>query len=42
MDREGNFDTAEESFQHFIDDKMGIDHTWSDADYTRIDTEINK
>jgi hypothetical protein len=21
---------------------MGIDHTWSDADYTRIDTEINK
>lgn len=40
MDREGNFDEAEQNFQHMIDDKMGIQSSWTKLDYNTIDEAI--
>ena len=40
MDREGNFDEAEQNFQHMIDDKMNIQSSWTKLDYNTIDAAI--
>ncbi len=42
MSRQGKFDEAEANFQKIIDDKMRIQSSWSNRDYSTLDTAIKE